>query len=113
MEGTGMTDEDRKEEFLRNKEDCITHMKNHRIYFQPGDRYEKVLFHHCDLHCPEESPGDPGDPIHFKSCVFWGCRYFSGETEVPNLWEAMGADSYVEISDEDKKRVINAEGFKM
>lgn len=105
-----MTEEDkRKEAFLRNKEACITHMENHRIYFQPGDKYERVLFHHCNLHSPEE----PSKDIHFNSCVFWGCRYFRGETEFPNIYEAMGGDLYVEISDEDKKKAINAEGFRV
>jgi hypothetical protein len=100
---------ERKEAFLQRKAKCITHMEHHRIYFQPGDRYEKVLFHHCDLHCPE----DVGKSIHFNSCVFWGCRYFKGETEVPNIWVALGGDKYVEASDGDKIRAINAEGFRV
>jgi hypothetical protein len=111
MAGMGdMSNEDeRTEAFLRCKARCTTHMEHHRIYFQPGDRYEKVLFHHCDLHGPDPSTTD----FHFITCVFWGCRYFKGETEVPNIWLALGGDEYIEASDEDRNRAINAEGFRV
>jgi hypothetical protein len=106
------TEAERLEAFHRNKDHCITHMENHRIWFSPGDRYEKVLFHHCDLHGPE-NPKESTD-IHFISCVFWGCRYFRGEKEVPNIIEAMGGDEVIHvISDEDRARAINAEGFRV
>ena len=102
--------ENRLEVFHRRKDACITHMENHEIFFRPGDRYEKVLFHHCNLHGPEELT----DNLTFKSCVFWGCRFFRGDVEVPNLYEAMGGDEVIqEISEEDKARIVNKEGFKV
>ncbi len=101
---------ERLEAFNRRKNACITHMENHRIYFQPGDRYEKVLFHHSNLHFPEDAEGDT---IHFKSCVFWGCRYFRGETEVTDIVEAMGGEANVNANNDDLTRARNKEGFRV